>query len=270
MISSTETKPQAATTVTESAESPLQPGRPWLLFIHQIPPKPDYFRVKVRRRLARLGAVALKNSVYVLPRSDDAVEDFVWLQREIAAEGAEAIVCEASFVAGLTNEELSAVFTHARTSPERPDAARDHVMPGQTWVTRQNVFVDRIGSAWLIRRFIDQAARFKFVPAKGYRPEPGELRFDMFDAEYTHEGDRCTFETLLARFRLRHKGLAALGEVVHDIDCKDEKFGRAEAPGVAAMIRAIALGAESDEERLERGAALFDDLYRHFAAGRGS
>ena len=70
---------------------------------------------------------------------------------------------------------------------------------GRTWVTRQGVHVDRIASAWLIRRFIDPEARFKFVPAKGYVPEPGELRFDMFEAEFTHEGDRCTFEVLLER-----------------------------------------------------------------------
>ena len=64
-------------------------------------------------------------------------------------------------------------------------------------MTRQGVHVDRIASAWLIRRFIDPEARFKFVPAKGYAPQPGELRFDMFEAEFTHEGDRCTFEVLL-------------------------------------------------------------------------
>ena len=69
----------------------------------------------------------------------------------------------------------------------------------RTWVTRQGVYVDRIASAWLIRRFIDPQARFKFVPGKGYRPEPAELRFDMFEAEFTHEGDKCTFEVLLER-----------------------------------------------------------------------
>ena len=68
---------------------------------------------------------------------------------------------------------------------------------GRTWVTREGVHVDRIASAWLIRRFIDPEASFKFVPSKGYQPGPGELRFDMFEAEFTHEGDRCTFEVLL-------------------------------------------------------------------------
>ena len=80
----------------------------------------------------------------------------------------------------------------------RNHACRAEKPNGRTWVTRPGVHVDRIASAWLIRRFIDPEARFKFVPGKGYEPEPGEIRFDMFEAEFTHEGDRCTFEVLLA------------------------------------------------------------------------
>jgi chromate resistance exported protein len=95
-------------------------------------------------------------------------------------------------------------------SPEAVEASASPVR-GATWVTRTGIKVDRISSAWLIRRFIDPAARFKFVPAKGYRPAAGELRFDMFQGEYTHEGDRCTFETLLALFGLTDPALRALG-----------------------------------------------------------
>src|SRR5881409_4214238 len=86
----------------------------WVLLIHQIPPKPDYFRVKVWRRLQRLGAVAIKNSVYVLPRSDETVEDFQWQSREIVAGGGEASVCEANFVDGLTDTQIEALFRAAR------------------------------------------------------------------------------------------------------------------------------------------------------------
>src|SRR5262249_31169366 len=74
---------------------------------------------------------------------------------------------------------------------------------GRTWVTRQGIHVDRMASAWLIRRFIDAKARFKFVNGKDYRTKPGEIRFDMFQAEFTHEGDRCTFEVLMERARLQ-------------------------------------------------------------------
>src|SRR5580765_705846 len=277
---------------TVTVKGARHPAGKWLLLIHQIPPKPDYFRVKVRRRLQRLGAVALKNSVYLLPRRSETREDFEWLAREIQAEGGEATLCRGALLAGTTDEEVETMFRTERdtdyaaierdaralagrgeptedelarlrrrleetgridwfdapgraaaeralagaTSPPSPSAemveAGASPVRGATWVTRTGVKVDRISSAWLIRRFIDPAARFKFVPAKGYRPAAGELRFDMFQGEYTHEGDRCTFETLLLRFGLTDPALRALGEIVHDVDCKDEKFGRAEAAGI--------------------------------------
>jgi hypothetical protein len=306
----------------------------WLLLIHQIPPKPDYFRVKVRRRLQRMGAVALKNSVYVLPSRDDTLEDFRWLLREIVAEGGEATVCEAEMVEGLTRAELEGMFaaerdaeyaalvTAAQGLANSGDALGDDArttemegelgrlqrrmeeidaldffgatgrrgaeraiatlearlrrprktaggsaqrggeeMQGHVWVTRRDVFIDRIASAWLIRRFIDPKARFKFTGAKTYQPRKGEVRFDMFEAEYTHEGDRCTFETLLDRAGLKDRALRAIGEIVHDIDCKDTKFGREEAPGIAALVRGLARAYPDDAARLERGAAAMDDLY---------
>src|SRR2546428_8453731 len=93
---------------------PQSAANRWVLLIHQIPPKPDYFRVKVWRRLQRLGAVAIKNSVYVLPRSDETVEDFQWQMREIVAGGGEASVCEANFVDGLTDTQIEALFRAAR------------------------------------------------------------------------------------------------------------------------------------------------------------
>jgi hypothetical protein len=135
---------------------------------------------------------------------------------------------------------------------------------GRTWVTREGVHVDRIASAWLIRRFIDPEARFKFVPSTGYAPQPGELRFDMFEAEFTHEGDRCTFEVLCERAGLEDPAVRILGEIVHDIDLKDAKFGREETAGVASLIDGIVLAHSDDEQRLARGAAILGDLYRHF------
>src|SRR5882724_11894851 len=86
----------------------------WLLLIHQIPPKPNYLRIKIGRRLQRLGAVAIKNSVYVLPRSDQAYEDFQWVLREIVEGGAHASMCEARFVEGLSDEQVEALFQAAR------------------------------------------------------------------------------------------------------------------------------------------------------------
>ncbi|OLC37441.1 MAG: hypothetical protein AUH75_12440 [Gemmatimonadetes bacterium 13_1_40CM_4_65_7] len=298
----------------------------WLLLFHQIPPKPDYFRVKVWRRLQRIGAVPVKNSVWVLPYNDQAVEDFRWLLEEIEAGGGEGSVCRGDFVDGLSDRDVEALFRKARTAdyaaiardaksltrkaapvdvarldhrlaevtaidyfhaPNRQKAGRvlahlearlrrtelpEHRgaragrragrMRGRTWVTRRGVFVDRIASAWLIKRFIDPAARFKVVAPEGYSPRKNELRFDMFEAEYTHEGDRCTFETLLRRFRLRDPALRAIGEIVHDIDCKDAKFGRAEATGVERLLAGIARRHATDATRLRLGAAVFDNLYQ--------
>jgi hypothetical protein len=121
--------------------------------------------------------------------------------------------------------------------------------------------VDRMASAWLIRKFIDPQARFKFVPAKGYRPEKGELRFDMFEAEFTHEGELCTLEVLVRRFGLEDPALRVIAEVVHDIDLKDAKYGRAEAPGIGQLVAGITPAHSDDEARLQRGMALFDDPY---------
>jgi hypothetical protein len=296
-----------------------------LLLIHQITPKPDYFRVKVRRRLQRIGAVALKNSVYLLPRRDETREDCEWLVREIQAEGGEATLCRGAFLAGTTDEEIETMFQSereteyaaierdarvlaetgepseeelarirrrledtgridffgapgregaeraladaARPAPASPVPAAGSAMRGGTWVTRTGIKVDRIGCAWLIRRFIDPAARFKFVPAKGYQPAPGEMRFVMYQGEFTHEGDRCSFETLLARFGLTDPALRALAEIVHDVDCKDEKFGRAEAAGITSLIGGLVLAYPDDAERLERGVAVFEGLYAYISSG---
>lgn len=242
-----------------STEADAQEGRRWLLLIHQVPPKPDYLRVKVRRRLQKLGAVPLKSSVYVLPDSEEHLEDFQWLANEIAADGGDATICSATMLSGVTDRELETMFpASTQPDPGQLPGAPD----GATWVTRQGVFIDRIASAWLIRRFIDPRATFRFVPARGHKPAPGEIRFDMYQGEYTHAGDRCTFETLLTEFALRDRALRALGEIVHDIDCKDDKFGREESAGVRAVIEGIAHATDDDFERIERGALVFDGLYQ--------
>jgi hypothetical protein len=139
---------------------------------------------------------------------------------------------------------------------------------GKTWVTRQGVHVDRIGSAWLIRRFIDPEARFKFVSGKGYRPDAGELRFDMFQAEFTHEGDKCTFEVLLDRAALKDPALRAIAEIIHDIDLRDGKYGRDESMGIKTLIDGIALTTPDDLERIARGTEIFNHLSEVFGKKR--
>jgi hypothetical protein len=139
---------------------------------------------------------------------------------------------------------------------------------GRIWVTRKGIHVDRMASAWLIRRFIDPEARFKFVSGKGYRPDSAEVRFDMFEAEFTHEGDRCTFEILCEQVGLRDPGLRPIAEIVHDIDLKDTKFARPETTGIDRLIAGIAMAHKDDETRLTRASAVFDDLYEYFRRKR--
>ncbi len=147
---------------------------------------------------------------------------------------------------------------------DSPPPARS-ALTKRIWVTREHVQVDRIASAWLIKRFIDREARFKFVPSSGYKPEAGELRFDMFEGEFTHQGDRCTFEVLLGHAGVADAALTAIGEIVHDIDLKDGKYERAETAGVKSLIAGIATPGTSDEQRLARGGVLLDGLYDSFA-----
>ena len=137
---------------------------------------------------------------------------------------------------------------------------------GRTWVTRTGVHIDRVACAWLIRRVIDPEAQFQFVSRRTYQPQPTDLHFDMFDAEFTHDGNRCTFEVLLEQTGLTEPALRAIAEIVHDIDFKDEYFQRPEAPGIDRLIAGIAMAHKSDEDRLARGAAVFDDLYAYFRA----
>jgi len=136
--------------------------------------------------------------------------------------------------------------------------------PGGVWVTRTGVHVDRIASAWLIRRFIDPEAKFKFVRGHDYAPEPGEIRFDMYEAEFTHEGELCTFEVLLQRFGIEDSALVRVGELVHDIDLKDGKFGHAETSGLDHLVAGIAMRHKDDEARLSDGAAVLEALYEYF------
>ncbi|MFL6304167.1 MAG: chromate resistance protein ChrB domain-containing protein [Candidatus Sulfotelmatobacter sp.] len=151
------------------------------------------------------------------------------------------------------------------------DQPKSNAIPGlagKTWVTREGVHIDRIASAWLIRRFIDPQVQFKFVSGKGYRPQPNELRFDMFEAEYTHEGDKCTFEVLLDRAGLKDAGLRSIAEIIHDVDLKDNKFGREEAAGIRTLIDGIAMTTTNDLERIDRGTGVFNDLYEYFRRKR--
>jgi hypothetical protein len=159
-------------------------------------------------------------------------------------------------------------YAHPDVSRNAPaDAVEPEDLIGKIWVTRRGVHVDRIACAWLIRRFIDPEAQFRFVDAKAHVPAPGELRFDMVDAEFTHEGDRCSFETLLVRAHLTDDvGLAALGEIIHELDIADGKFARPETAGVGAMLSGVCASTDEDLDRIARASDALDQFYSFFSS----
>jgi hypothetical protein len=132
-------------------------------------------------------------------------------------------------------------------------------LKGRRWVTRPRPHVDRIASAWLIKRFVDPAAEFVFAPPDQI---PGDaIPFDMAGVEFGHHGEDCTFETLLRRTGLRDRKLAVLAEIVHEADIKDQKFAREEARGIDLALRALLSAIKDDHEALAQGMTLFDGLY---------
>jgi hypothetical protein len=305
----------------------------WLTLAFALPAQPAYGRVKVWRRLQKVGAVSFKNALYWLPATDAALEDFEWILREIRELGGEGLILESRALQGLTDNDIRALFERAReedygelarevqallSAAERkrgpPEASeisaqvarqrerlkaieaidffqsngREQVhsllrtlearapqeedvgasdepdvqsLRGRVWVTRAHVHVDRMASAWLIRRSIDRNARFKFVTERHYRPLPGELRFDMYEAEFTHDAERCTFEVLLDQIGKPDVALRAIGEIIHDLDLKDQRFERPETAGVGQLLNGISRATDDDEERLRRSAEALDNLY---------
>src|SRR5205807_2598108 len=317
----------------------------WILLIHQLPPKPTNLRVRIWRKLQKLGAVAIKNSVYVLPANEKTHEDFQWLKQEIESAGGEATVFQAASVEGATDDEIIAAFRKARdeefaavtaeldglTGAIRGQTRGKHLSAGRLaahdseidklhaelerisvidffnaggrqpalaayercqkairaahgpaskatrsitksgtldltnyqgrrWMTRRNLHIDRLASAWLIKQFIDKRPRFYFV-AEGETVE-GAIPFDMYGAEFTHHGEDCTFETMLKRFGLSDsKGLREIAEIVHDIDLKDDKFHRLEAAGLNAVVNALSAVLRNDRKLLQQCTAIFDGLY---------
>jgi len=332
------------------------PQQDWILLIHQLPPRPTNLRVRIWRKLQKLGAVPIKNSVYVLPFNEKTHEDFQWLKQEIESAGGEVAVFRAGSVEGATDDEIIGSFrqgrdeeyakltaeldgitgsirehrrgghlstgrlnsyeaelaklhvelervvstdffnakghTAAQSAYERcrkalrasqsgdkagakSEGANDAALErsqyqGRRWMTRRNLHIDRLASAWLIRQFIDSRPRYYFV-AEGETIE-GCIPFDMFGAEFTHDGEDCTFETMIKRFGLSDDpALSQIAEIVHDIDLKDDKFHRLEAAGLNATVLGLAKLLKNDRKLLQQCSAIFDGFYALFSgeAGKG-
>lgn len=137
---------------------------------------------------------------------------------------------------------------------------------GQTWVTRPRPGIDRVSSAWLIRRFIDPQAKFSFL---GRRAPAEAIPFDTFLAEgFGHHGDDCTFETLRKEFAIRDARVAAIAEIIHDADLGDEKFARSEGLGLDRVLIGWAQQGIADDELLRRGMDMIEALYHALPEAR--
>ncbi|MGE5360941.1 MAG: chromate resistance protein ChrB domain-containing protein [Bacteroidales bacterium] len=298
--------------------------------------------MKTWRRLQQLGAVAIRNAVYVLPDSSQAREDFEWMKEEILANKGEASVFAADTIDRLTGDDIVAAFRkdRERTFKEiqadakrlkgvlsKADATRgtnrrrlqravrqlrdrfaqvaatdlfdargreetndviselEQVLAGpppaiteavndgdllpldeyrhRTWLTRPRPGIDRSGSAWLIRRFIDPTARFAF--ADTVPPSSKVVPFDMYDVGFSHQGDRCTFEVLCLRFGIKERAVARLGCLVHDLDLKESRYNVPEAAAIGRLIDGLRQTYSKDDELLEHGIVVFEAMYRAFS-----
>jgi hypothetical protein len=321
-----------------------EPGaQRWLLLVHQLPASPSNLRVRTWRRLQQIGAVPLKQAVYVLPDSPNTREDFEWLKTEIKGAGGDATVFVADSLDTFSADALIEEFRRSRQDAymalarevegvvarlnatrrphgtrkpaigrllegfrdrlaalERIDffggAGRDRVLTllaqlddhiggrprgsastsaggpvdlttykGRVWVTRPRPGVDRMGSAWLIRRFIDADARFAFADDRHTLPAVDAIPFDMFGVEFGHRGEDCTFETLCNVFGISDPSVTRIAHLVHDLDLKDGRFGAPEAGTLGTLIEGLQLATPEDEPLLEQGVTLFESLYRAFA-----
>jgi hypothetical protein len=170
-------------------------------------------------------------------------------------------------------EHLQMLFNEAvgfDSSKKKAEAQRGRLrvedFRGKTWVTRPKPEIDCVGSAWLIRKFIDPEAKFVFASTPGKQPDA--IPYDMFQVELSHHDDFCTFETLVNRFGIRDRAACRLAELIHDSDLADDKFHWVEGFGIERVIKGWAKQGLSDEEILLKGFECFDGLYAEFKMSR--
>lgn len=314
----------------------------WLFLVHQVQTKNSKERVKVWRLTRKIGAVLYRNSVYVLPYSEEQNEDLHWLCQQIRDSKGEASVFITDSNDKIEDDELIKLFNVERSKDYEQVIQKlgetfkvfsekdfrknleenvkkiskqinqltsefENILKidffnsslssevkkiiqeikqnllnfvGNTgseeiklsysvqnyhqkiWATRAHIHIDRVASAWLIKRFIDVDAEFVFIDNNIFSEDV--IQFDTFGAEFGHHGDNCTFETLLRVFRIRDKALLQIAEIVHDVDLKDNKYHRDEATGIDKTIRSISNFLNDDNKTLNYCLTMFDSFYNSF------
>lgn len=315
----------------------------WLFLVHKINTINSKERVLIWRLTKKVGAILYRNSVYVLPYSDECLEDFQWLAQQIKDNKGEASVFPVESNSREEDREFKRLFNLERdkvysditescnkfrtkinryNSPAsippaklkklKKDFHKLHeafieiqkvdffsaqgyteaknalseiktfvqgLIPNQEiskpklvkysisdyqkkiWATRENIHIDRLASAWLIKRFIDSKAKFIFE--KETVIPNNAVKFDIMGVTFGHHFDKCTFETLLISFGLKDPVLQRISKIVHDVDIKDNKFESEEAAGIDCIIRALSENMKDDYKTLETGFVLFDSLYKY-------
>lgn len=308
----------------------------FLLLLMELPASSSNLRVKLWRRLQKIGAIGLKGSVYVLPDSSEHLEHFSWIAQEVKNAGgsAEMFVGTPTGVTGVGDLEEQfrrdaarryqtiidecASVVHSAPDNEKSAASiktlerlrQDFQMAqrldffrsphcsvtgeaverfakylqtkelgvdvlqqvprcecndfsGRRWITRPGIFVDRLASAWFIRRFIDQKAEIVFGLPDSEKKRNSDLIFDTEGGNFTHIGDLCTFEVLAAAFvHSTDTGLSRMAKIVHDIDLEDDKYGLAETSGIEFYLRSLKEEYADDKVFFKKGSAFLDTIYR--------
>ncbi len=318
-----------------------RPAQEWLLVFYSVPSHPVSNRMKIWRKLAKIGAVQLKGAVYVLPATEEHEEFFQWLTGEVRSMGGDGAFVRSAKIETMDDPDIRKLFIEqsekeysgleksldaldrkvqsvrqgtkledrrgpaaqlAKISRDFDDSHKrdfffskrgmeikkrlqqiESALKGldrtgseelasigpkqanqykaRVWITRKHPFVDRMASAWLIKKFIDPAARFQFIDERDLNGvKPDAVVFDMKGGEFTHQGDLCTFEVLVRSFGIKDKAVKKIAELVHDLDVKDEKYGKPEALGVEEILTGIRKTAKDDADALERGMAVFEML----------
>jgi hypothetical protein len=323
---------QAGVTILSMPDEVVTQPR-WLLLVHQLPARPSNLRVHVWRRLQHVRAVPLRNSLYVLPHTAEAREDFDWIRTEIVDRGGQASILAAQAIDGHTDDDLEAAFRSARAAeyqvltqrleglakrvaskrqrlsraqiqrdlmkareqwralkatdffaapgsahaqaaferleqlaepPASGGTGSDHLEPRfflrRVWVTRPHPGIDRMASAWLIRRFIAPDATFAFSTAPGR----DQIPFDMSDVEFGHHGTECTYETLCRRFAISDPAALRIGQLVHDLDLKESRYAIPETVTIGALVEGLRDTASTHAALLEDGIRLIGALHRSF------
>ena len=223
--------------------------------------QPDVVRLFQEARNQDYAALAERYRKLLKGRRPRLAEELARLAREMGR------ITEIDFFEAPGRREVErareAVEERTTSGRARPAGAAPPLdlaaLKGRRWVTRPRPHVDRIASAWLIKRFVDPEAEFVFAPPDQI---PGDaIPFDMAGVDFGHQGEDCTFETLLRRTGLRDRKLAILAEIVHEADIKDQKYAREEARGIDLALRALLSAIKDDHEALAHGMTLFDGLY---------